>query len=872
MKPNFALTLSFDGIGLLHRVPSGWHLVGEVGLSSDDLTGELAVLRRTAQQLDSGGLACKLVIPNEQIRYLTIDTPGADDAARARAARDALDGATPYPVDELRIDWAADGARTHVAAVARETLDEAEAFASEHQFGPVSFVATPPDGAFVGEAYFGACSHVSNPVERDPEPIHIIGMAHMPLADTPPPDETDKRAPVSAGGGQQIPDTPKGKSAPKSPAPGKKTAVKDHKAPASKAPTPTPTTPAFSSRRHATAGDAAKSVDPAAMARTLVAKAAPRLTFGLRSADDKRAKPNPPNKRSTQKAAPPRADTTRSAAPVQAPAGPAMQTRASRPAQPDKPATAARLAKSARTLRAQAVTRGKRAIAALTHPLRAAGATASRGIGQTRQGIMARMAGFKAMSNRTVKPSASRETPTGSSASVSPGSSTAVAKGQALQDEEQKMTIFGARRADSPGHAAINGRTRNIGLIVAAGVLLILAGVGVWATVNFSDGAPALLGERAETQAPPDTSGEMAAIAPSPEDSAETGQPPAPLEQRDGAEMSPSDTERPAQPPVAQNAPEEATPAQDEVLQHATSLVPRPDEAAARYAATGIWPAAPGAPNAPSVDPLENVYSASLDTRVEISDAVALPPLDLVQADPRPRPQTAPAIPGTRFELDDRGLVTATPEGTISPDGVMIYAGAPPARPSRLRTSDTRVQDALRERLSSVRPKARPENLANGEDERSDLDKAISTALAGITPKPRPEEIAAPARDDAPETIPDATAQAVHVSLKPELRPDDLNAQAPRRTASVVAPEIPTSASVAKQATVENAIKMRQINLIGVYGKPSSRRALVRLPNGQFKKVKVGDPIDGGRVAAIGETELRYIKRGRNLVLTMPRG
>lgn len=432
------------------------------------------------------------------------------------------------------------------------------------------------------------------------------------------------------------------------------------------------------------------------------------------------------------------------------------------------------------------------------------------------------------------------------------------------------MTIFGARRADSPGHAAINGQTRNIGLIVAAGVLLILAGVGVWATVNFGDGTPALLEERAETQAPPDTPRELAALPPPQESTGETGQPPAPLEQR-ATETPPSGTEQPAQSPVARNE-SDAPPARDEAPQSATSLVPRPDEAAARYAATGIWPAAPGAPDAPSVGPLETVYAASLDTRVDISDAVALPPIDLVQADPRPRPQTAPAISGTRFELDDRGLVTATPDGTISPDGVMIYAGAPPARPSRLRTSDTRVQDALRERLSGVRPKARPEGLTDGEDERSDLDDAISTALAEITPKPRPAEIAAPARDDAPAETPDATAQAVDVSLKPALRPDDLNAAPARRTASAVAPEIPTSASVAKQATVENAIKMRQINLIGVYGKPSSRRALVRLPNGQFKKVKVGDTIDGGRVAAIGETELRYIKRGRNLVLTMPRG
>ena len=180
MKPNFALTLSFDGIGLLHRVASGWHLVGEVGLDTDDLAEELAVLRRTALQLDSGGLHCKLVIPNEQIRYVALDTPGADDAARAQAARAALDGATPYALEELRIDWAADGARTLVAAVARETLEEAETFATEHRFDPLGFVAIPPDGAFVGEPFFGNCTGAEAAMDRDAEPIRIVGMAHLP--------------------------------------------------------------------------------------------------------------------------------------------------------------------------------------------------------------------------------------------------------------------------------------------------------------------------------------------------------------------------------------------------------------------------------------------------------------------------------------------------------------------------------------------------------------------------------------------------------------------------------------------------------------------------------------------------------------------
>jgi hypothetical protein len=46
----------------------------------------------------------------------------------------------------------------------------------------------------------------------------------------------------------------------------------------------------------------------------------------------------------------------------------------------------------------------------------------------------------------------------------------------------------------------------------------------------------------------------------------------------------------------------------------------------------------------------------------------------------------------------------------------------------------------------------------------------------------------------------------------------------------------------------------------------------VRQPNGRFKKVKVGDRFEGGQVAAITESELRYSKGGQMIAMQMPRG
>ncbi|MBO9431162.1 hypothetical protein J7392_16840, partial [Sulfitobacter sp. R18_1] len=200
MKPNFTLSLSFDGIRLLHRTSGGWQLVGEVALDSADLAAELAVLRKTATALEPGGLRSLLLIPDAQIKYLALDTPDMDPAARRAAAAEALEGATPYPVSDLVFDVHADGGQSHVAAVARETLEEAEAFAVEHRFHPVSFAAAPAGQSFDGAPHFGMTKAASDLLEHgetvEPEtaPIVISGVMNAPEG---PVVDTDETTPVA---------------------------------------------------------------------------------------------------------------------------------------------------------------------------------------------------------------------------------------------------------------------------------------------------------------------------------------------------------------------------------------------------------------------------------------------------------------------------------------------------------------------------------------------------------------------------------------------------------------------------------------------------------------------------------------------------
>jgi hypothetical protein len=138
----------------------------------------------------------------------------------------------------------------------------------------------------------------------------------------------------------------------------------------------------------------------------------------------------------------------------------------------------------------------------------------------------------------------------------------------------------------------------------------------------------------------------------------------------------------------------------------------------------------------------------------------------------------------------------------------------------------------------SRRPEPRPD----------DLSRAVEAAVAAAVREPEPELAAA----------------------SPDLKPEEAD-ELDEGDVADAGPSIPSNASVAKQATFKNAINLSKMNLIGTYGTDSRRTALIRQSNGRYKKVEVGDKIDGGTIVAITEGEVRYQKGGRVLTLEMPR-
>ncbi|WP_054004627.1 hypothetical protein [Cypionkella psychrotolerans] len=180
MKPAFALDFRDETISLLHRSGGGWQLVGAVPLDTPDLTEALGYLRATALGLSPRGMTTKLVIPNDQVLYLTVHAPGPDEATRHAQVVAALEGRTPYDVADLAFDYTGSGPEVQVAVIAKETLAEAEGFAAEHRLNPIAFVAAPEPDSFAAEPWFGLSSLAPSlipkgaKVERDSRPVMIV--------------------------------------------------------------------------------------------------------------------------------------------------------------------------------------------------------------------------------------------------------------------------------------------------------------------------------------------------------------------------------------------------------------------------------------------------------------------------------------------------------------------------------------------------------------------------------------------------------------------------------------------------------------------------------------------------------------------------
>ena len=95
-------------------------------------------------------------------------------------------------------------------------------------------------------------------------------------------------------------------------------------------------------------------------------------------------------------------------------------------------------------------------------------------------------------------------------------------------------------------------------------------------------------------------------------------------------------------------------------------------------------------------------------------------------------------------------------------------------------------------------------------------------------------------------------------------------AKLPKSAKGTVKSAPPTSVKVASNATQKSNFRKSRMSLVGIFGAPNKRRALVRMPTGRYVKVQTGDKVGGWKVSAISENSLRINKGTRNQTLRIP--
>ncbi|MEM7491498.1 MAG: hypothetical protein AAF390_20465, partial [Pseudomonadota bacterium] len=255
MTPQIALDLSLDGIAVLSRAPADhadagkWWREGTVRLDASDMADALRRLRDKAAERTGPDFTSILILPDSQLLYTSLER---DDRRPQETIRTLLKGRTPYEVEDLTFDFVEKGDRLQVAVVAKDTLSEAETFASDHGFRPVAVVANPREALYPGVPRLGQTSAAAG-IARGQAIDLSLGMGFTivpaPLVTAPPapaPDPGDDAPKVA-------PAEDAASSAPADPAPAQEataatspTAEADEPAPATP---PAEDAPSFASRR-----------------------------------------------------------------------------------------------------------------------------------------------------------------------------------------------------------------------------------------------------------------------------------------------------------------------------------------------------------------------------------------------------------------------------------------------------------------------------------------------------------------------------------------------------------------------------------------------------------------------------------------------
>ncbi|MCY1125461.1 hypothetical protein OU426_01220 [Frigidibacter sp. RF13] len=871
MKPRFALELTNEAVSLLERGPDGWVRLGEAAFDAEDFDARLAMLREIAQKRAPEGFTSKLILPNSQILYFECQVTGPDQATRRAEIRAALDGRTPYPLSELVFDFSRSGNRARVAVVAGVTLDEAEAFADANGFNPVAFVAAPEPDRFAGEPFFGPTSVVSNyladgiRLDRDQDPVRVV--ADLPSDASPPeidPEALPAEAPEAGTPAERVSEeatTVETGASETDPRADIKAETADGAA-TDPVEDEAPFIAVMEDEEHETAApppETVPPVEPATVDEPLLAEMSPIANIV--------PAPDPSDDGADPALAEDDAETEDDEDTVGQPATmiPTFHSQRDHGEAGGKPQGEAgsrlativpRLGGAASLPEAESSTAR---VARLVVEKRG-GSTADLGLTATRpSGLRAGLPTWAL--------------PAGLAAAVA-----VTALGAWALFLREPVVV---ETAAAPETVTATGSESSTFPAVTTGAdptpAPVPRAVPDLPTPTISDAAPAPTASGAADTSGSADLGADTSVARAKADPA-------------GADALPaSDPALPPQP---------APPPFGTLLRYAAdgSIIATPDGVTTPGGFTLFAGRPPRLPTArpesviaaaqPQPTPDAETPTESSADPAEAPETVAPPDPRVVGKAPRGRPATL-VVPAPPVETTPPAAPENAPDASPAPgDQTTLPPLSPPVDP----------------RHAARRPSARPDKIVAAAEAKRNADEAIAEAAASaaraeaeaaeralesasplaVTSSRKPAQrsaaavsAAAAARlaaaTPAPASVDSGAVEAALAEAQASAEPEPASAPA---TEDIDEPELtegiatlPTTRTVAKKSTFANAIDLGDINLIGVYGSSAARRALVRLPSGRYVKVKVGDRLDGGQVAAIGDTELRYVKKGKTLVL-----
>ncbi|MEL7464894.1 MAG: hypothetical protein AAFN79_12550 [Pseudomonadota bacterium] len=351
-----------------------------------------------------------------------------------------------------------------------------------------------------------------------------------------------------------------------------------------------------------------------------------------------------------------------------------------------------------------------------------------------------------------------------------------------------------------------------------------------------------------------------------------------------------------------------ATPAEDPVE---TDDPAAPIEAAAAARSEAISapePALKPAPSAPTA-----IASGDRDNAprpadlLALSDAVIAETTTIALTRIGEAPPTLGGTPAPTTALFEPAtlpaLVLATPfSGAVPPDGPIQMASlgdAPSASPIIGSSPETSQPDVAAPESEAAETPLDEEPSSAAEDEATPsiaaIDRAVpddvearrdltvssdprqATAVEEAEDAPGPGAVAsAPAPAPRPDSL-DMTPSgyAVAAAPAPAARPASIRprprAQTVAATSAVSRVERgpPAGPGLANAATLRDALQLTEINLLGVFGQPGSRRALLRLGNGDVMRVSRGTVVDGWVVSRIEAASMRITRGGEARTLQL---